>query len=154
MNEDYNFYKAYHTHPVNKAIHLFCIPLIIFCLFNYIFYISQRYLRYYNIGTVHIFCSLLLFYTIYYSIYMNIYVACWMFVYFCNIYCFSNIFIILNKKWLKYTHYLFVFAWVMQFVGHYIEGNRPALTDSLSQALLGAPVFSLYDIYPNIINGL
>jgi uncharacterized membrane protein YGL010W len=36
-----------------------------------------------------------------------------------------------------------VSAWVFQFVGHYIEGRRPALVDNLSTAFLTAPMFSL-----------
>ena len=33
---------------------------------------------------------------------------------------------------------------------HFIEGNRPALTDSIVQAFLGAPIFSLTPIIPNL----
>ena len=40
----------------------------------------------------------------------------------------------------------------MQFVGHYIEGKRPALMDSLSQAFLEAPVFSLEYMFPGLLN--
>ena len=36
----------------------------------------------------------------------------------------------------------------MQFVGHAIEGNRPALFDSLIQTFTQAPVFSLSYILP------
>ena len=38
---------------------------------------------------------------------------------------------------------IMIFAWGAQFFGHYIEGNRPALMDSLSAAFLTAPMFSL-----------
>jgi uncharacterized membrane protein YGL010W len=42
---------------------------------------------------------------------------------------------------------LHIGAWVAQFIGHfYFEGNRPALTDSLVQAFLIAPMFVLIDI--------
>ena len=47
---------------------------------------------------------------------------------------------------------LFTFAWTMQFLGHYIEGNRPALIDSLSQAFLQAPLFTVATIFPSILN--
>tara|TARA_B110000003_G_scaffold55145_1_gene55184 strand:- start:4830 stop:5228 length:399 start_codon:yes stop_codon:yes gene_type:complete len=39
--------------------------------------------------------------------------------------------------------YIFVFSWTMQFIGHEIEGNKPALFDSLSQAFTAAPLFSI-----------
>ena len=44
---------------------------------------------------------------------------------------------------LKYNSIVFVLAWVLQFVGHYIEGAKPALMDSVSQAFMVAPLFSL-----------
>ena len=45
---------------------------------------------------------------------------------------------------LIFTHIL---SWIAQFGGHfYFEGNRPALTDSLIQAFLVAPIFVLIDI--------
>ena len=34
-------------------------------------------------------------------------------------------------------------GWILQFIGHYIEGNRPALVDNLSAAFLTAPMFTL-----------
>ena len=46
-----------------------------------------------------------------------------------------------------YASILHIFSWISQFVGHfYFEGNRPALTDSLIQAFLVAPIFVLIDI--------
>ena len=44
------------------------------------------------------------------------------------------------------------FAWISQFIGHYIEGNRPALLTSLSQAVFQAPLFTLEYIFPNLFN--
>ena len=48
---------------------------------------------------------------------------------------------------------LFLFSWVMQFIGHYIEGNRPALFDGLTQTFLEAPLFSFQYIWPNLLKG-
>ena len=47
---------------------------------------------------------------------------------------------------------LFTFAWTMQFIGHYIEGNRPALLDSVSQAFLQAPLFTVSTLFPSLLN--
>ena len=38
---------------------------------------------------------------------------------------------------------MFVLSWLMQFLGHAIEGRRPALLDSISSAFLEAPLFSI-----------
>ena len=49
-----------------------------------------------------------------------------------------------NKtKLFLYTISFFILSWVAQFIGHYIEGKRPALVDNLSQAFIDAPLFSM-----------
>jgi len=36
----------------------------------------------------------------------------------------------------------------MQFIGHGIEGSRPALFDNISQAFTAAPLFSIQAFLP------
>ena len=31
-----DFYRSFHTHPVNKLIHVFCIPLIVLTTINFL----------------------------------------------------------------------------------------------------------------------
>ena len=47
--------------------------------------------------------------------------------------------------------FLLVLGWSMQFIGHWIEGYRPALTDSISQAFVSAPLFSMQYFFPNLL---
>ena len=42
---------------------------------------------------------------------------------------------------------MFALGWTMQFIGHAIEGRKPALFDSLSQAFTAAPLFSIQPFY-------
>ncbi len=53
-----------------------------------------------------------------------------------------------DKKWFRNSIIMFVSAWMMQFLGHAIEGNRPALLTSLMQSVFQAPLFTLEYIYP------
>ena len=53
-----------------------------------------------------------------------------------------------DKKWFRNSIIMFVSAWMMQFLGHAIEGNRPALLTSLTQSVFQAPLFTLEYIYP------
>ena len=46
---------------------------------------------------------------------------------------------------------LFAVSWIMQFIGHYIEGNRPALLDGLTQTFLEAPLYSFQYLWPNLL---
>ena len=66
-----------------------------------------------------------------------------MITYFTFIKLLSMLFIYKNKNWLIDTACIFTASKVLQFLGHYMEGSRPALMDSLGQAFLDAPVFSL-----------
>tara|TARA_B000000609_G_C23902442_1_gene204132 strand:- start:252 stop:473 length:222 start_codon:yes stop_codon:yes gene_type:complete len=59
--------------------------------------------------------------------------------------CAANEFRYNNINWFRLTNILFVSAWILQFIGHYIEGSRPALTDSISQAFLTAPAFAILE---------
>tara|TARA_B100000900_G_scaffold407404_1_gene420056 strand:- start:878 stop:1135 length:258 start_codon:yes stop_codon:yes gene_type:complete len=85
---------------------------------------------------------------------MNVKVACIMLVYFTLLYIASDYFVTTNTHWFIDTTYVFIFSWVLQFIGHYIEGVRPALMDSLSQTVLEAPVFSLEYIFPSIVDNI
>ncbi|MCU0968620.1 MAG: DUF962 domain-containing protein [Rubrivivax sp.] len=45
-----------------------------------------------------------------------------------------------TAAWLGWGLGLFVFGWIVQFVGHYYEGRKPAFTDDLVGLLVG-PMF-------------
>ena len=35
MENQLDFYKSFHTHPINQGIHTICIPSIVLCVLNY-----------------------------------------------------------------------------------------------------------------------
>lgn len=72
-------------------------------------------------------------------------------LYFIIIKSFST-FIINNYNYYLISRYLFICGWLFQFVGHYIEGVKPALINSLKQSFFQAPLFSLDVIYPQLLN--
>ena len=72
-----------------------------------------------------------------------------MFFYFYFLKCISILLISNNYYWI--SKYLFIFGWLFQFIGHYIEGKRPSFIDSLTQSFYQAPLFSLESIIPDLI---
>ena len=139
LSKQYNFYKKYHKNTINVLIHVFCIPIIMWTLsvflthfspslfYNPTFYLTNIYSIYYlildkNLGkimTMIFYFSWLTSYYFYWNVSNSIY----------------------------YATILHTLSWIAQFGGHfYFEGNRPALTDSLLQAFLVAPIFVLIDI--------
>ncbi len=147
------FYNHYHQNFINKLIHAFCIPMIVLSMRiltnNIVFFIqdgpiwikiiplslgrilSQIYVGYYfTYGWFPGFIMLLHFTVIELA----------------NYYIQRNI----NKKYFV-AWCLFCFGWTMQFIGHGIEGRKPALFDSIAQAFTGAPIFSMQVFYPNLL---
>ena len=57
-----------------------------------------------------------------------------------------------NLLTLSEAFLLHIISWVAQILSHkYLEGRAPALMDSLSQAFLEAPVFSLEYMFPGLL---
>jgi uncharacterized membrane protein YGL010W len=100
----------------------------------------------YNVSTV-----LLLFYSGYYTILNPVLAVVAVPLLF---YCFFNAFAFKwnypDYKWRALT--VFAIAWIFQFIGHCVfEGNAPALTDSILQAFLMAPLFVVQELISIII---
>ena len=155
--ENIDFYRQYHSHPVNKIIHFFCIPTIAFCFLNYLSLLkcklifdtqniifSKPYVIEIFYMPLDIFVTL--FYCYYYSpLYWPYTVSSVMIPFYIMLILMAENFRQVNNNWISLTHILFISAWILQFIGHYIEGSRPALTDSISQAFLTAPAFAILE---------
>ena len=75
-------------------------------------------------------------------------------IYLVLLYNLSNFWRSIDMNWRENSYILFIFAWILQFFGHYIEGNSPALLTGLKQAFLESPVFTMEYIYPSLLNSL
>jgi len=154
----YEEYSLYHKNAINKLIHFVTIPIIIVTTAHFleklhIVYDDETLINRrpklnvnYSINTLSIiqvaYCS---------------YYFTWSWtVGFAMMFYFEGIMHALNRFQIKLmNHYesrfitdsimftICLLAWGVQFFGHYIEGNRPALFYSLSTAFLTAPMFSL-----------
>jgi 2-hydroxy fatty acid dioxygenase len=157
MKNQLEFYRSYHQHPINKFIHSICIPLIVFTTMSLIqsnntslnlkiTLVEQN--ETYNLS-INLFRIIYTIYCVYY-----LFISCKIFVvmssYLYLISLASSYFITNYPNWYNLNLYLMAFAWISQFIGHYIEGNRPALLNSLSQAVFQAPLFTLEYIFPNL----
>ena len=135
-------YEDYHKHPINKIIHVICIPLIVLTTCNLLSKVKVL------IGTVKLELSeilmlLMLGYYLHHSFLTFIIMLFYFFTILTTAYVWR-----FKKNYMYQSLCIFIFAWIMQFVGHTIEGNRPALFDSLIQTFTQAPLFSLGYILP------
>lgn len=130
------YYKAYHMHPKNVKIHIFCIPLIlasaIVMLNNYHFIIYP----------------LLAIYSTYYIILdrtAGLIGSSYIFA----VYRFSTL--LYASYPVNYVFYIALFvhiaAWAAQFFGHFHhEKKSPAVFDNLVQPLVLAPYFVIFEL--------
>ena len=132
-------YEYYHQNSINKAIHFFCIPMIVLTSMNFLdevklFKVFGKQFTLKDIGMI-----------IYHHHYLHF---SWktfttMYIYFMFLDSVSYSWKEYDRNWVKNSKKIFVIAWLLQFLGHYIEGRRPRLIDSLSSAVFEAPMFSI-----------
>lgn len=140
-------YSFYHQNPINKGIHFFCIPMIVLTSMNFLdevklYECKNNIRKYISRKKLTLKDLIKLFYHFYYiSDSMNTYIIMFFYLEFLEI--ISDKWKVFDKNWTKNSIKMFVFAWLMQFLGHVIEGRRPALLDSVSSAFLEAPLFSI-----------
>ena len=147
------FYESYHKDPVNKFIHFICIPIIMYSIlvtFSKFYFSVYKHKNHKFLFHMYFDEAIVLFYNIYYLSY-GLKIGTIMFLY-------NLVFYTVTIKIYKYfnhnsvvTFNLFLFAFVIQFIGHFIEGSRPAMLTGLKQTLLQAPLFNLNYIYPNLL---
>ena len=139
LQKQYLFYHKYHKNIVNKVLHMFGIPLIVWSSFliTHRFRIMETRLS-------------MILYTIYLTLYFKIdrLIGTQAGVIYYLIYNHSLQFYKNNKNnSIKYAIYLKYLSWFIQFYGHYFhEGNKPALLDGLVQSFTMAPLFVVYNM--------
>ncbi|GBG63155.1 hypothetical protein CBR_g36924 [Chara braunii] len=158
LEEQFGFYGAYHTHPMNLVIHvIFVWPLLfsilVFCAYSPPFVSTpplpfcpfsgtEQYVIF-NLA----FVLALLYATCYLLldkkggwVALLLLIGCWLG---------ANGFVSAlgrNLAW-KVALAIQIIGWASQFFGHFaFEGRRPALFDNLVQALLTAPYFVLLEV--------
>ena len=119
-------YESYHTHPINKGIHLMAIPTIVFSSYN-LLSLFQIGLKIKNTFEMNIGLHKLLMYLMLYN-YLSYGIKSFlvMNVYFYVISKISKIYMKNVKNSVKNSLYFFVYSWILQFIGHAVEGSRPA----------------------------
>ena len=152
--EDIIYYEQYHTHPVNKFIHFICIPFIIFSILSFTSHFYFKITRFKDDSEIIIMTVdklIVLFYNTYYITYgprIGTYMMIYNSLFYLVSKYISDYYLISHKKNLQ----IFLIAFTLQFIGHFIEGSRPAMFVGLKQTLLQAPLFNLNYVYPGLLS--
>jgi len=124
-------YGEFHRNPANKAIHWICVPLIVWSLLGMLWSVSPI------VACVAVAASMA-FYT-----WLSLPLALGMLaVIALMIYPLT----LLGPRTLVVSIAVFVAAWIGQFIGHVLEGRKPAFVEDLRQLLVG-PAWLLGFVY-------
>ncbi|MDR6403370.1 MULTISPECIES: DUF962 domain-containing protein [Chryseobacterium] len=136
-------YGESHRNGTNKLIHWICVPLIFWTILGFISYIPTPniYLKYFGFLSIASFIALVLVTIFYFRLswriaIIMIFVMLLMehFVSLANV-TFGT------KSWILYLA-VFMITWILQFVGHKIEGKKPSFLKDLQFLLIG-PIWLL-----------
>jgi uncharacterized membrane protein YGL010W len=137
-------YTAYHIDTRNKLTHFVGVPMIVYAIF-----IATAWFRYIggeggpfaSYATV-LFIMLAIFY-IKLNRQVGIAVTAAMFPLLWAADC-----VVRTSFSLSVKHFLvaFIVGWLIQFVGHWFEGRKPALFDNITQSL-NAPIFLVTEVF-------
>jgi len=142
-------YGESHQNPVNKAIHWVCVPLIFLSVIGLLAAIPADYIkdffpgqgqRYIHWGSVVIFFALMFYLRLSFQIFVGMFFQSLLVLFLVG--CLDDLSIPLWKSSLA----IFVLAWVVQFIGHKIEGKKPSFFKDIQFLLIG-PAWLLGFVY-------
>lgn len=136
-------YGESHRNVTNKLIHWICVPLIFWTILGFISYIPTPniYLKYFGFLSIASFIAMILVTVFYFRLSWRI-ALIMIFIMLLMEHFVSLANVTFGKN--SWIFYLAVFAitWVLQFVGHKIEGKKPSFLKDLQFLLIG-PIWLL-----------
>lgn len=140
-------YCKSHKNKTNQLIHWMCVPLIFWTILGFISLIPSPHMCSPYFGCISIISIIaVVFVTVFYLrlsllisfIMLIIMILMEHLVYTVNIHFWKN-------SWIIYLS-IFVFTWILRFLGHKIEGKKPSFVKDLQFLLMG-PIWLLTFIF-------
>jgi uncharacterized membrane protein YGL010W len=131
-------YGESHRHPVNRALHTICVPVIAVAIITLLALIPVPWPQAANLGSAAVCVTLALYARLSIRHAVGIAVV-------------AGAIILVFRHWpalMTPTLWVgaFIVAWIGQFIGHAIEGKRPSFVDDLRFLLIG-PLWVLEGLY-------
>jgi len=138
-------YGASHRHPVNKILHWICVPPIVLTVLGFLVAIPvppslSAISPWLNVGTIVATMALLYYFRLSPALALGMLPI--------GVLAFVGIDTLAQLPWPLWASCLviFVVAWIGQFIGHAIEGQRPSFFKDLQYLLIG-PLWLLAFVY-------
>lgn len=148
MQDWLDAYAVSHQNKANKAIHFVCVPLIVFSVVGLLMSIPNEILKevtgiqsnlFANWAVVALLPTMIFYFRL--SVKMGILILA-----FLSLCIFGNSIIAERLPLWQSSLAIFVVAWIGQFYGHKLEGEKPSFLDDLKFLLIG-PAWILDDIF-------
>jgi len=144
-----NQYSLYHQNTLNKQIHFICVPLIVFSILGLLWSIPvpppiAQWGAWVNVAT-----AVVLLGTLYYTRLAPSLAIGMLIIASISIFVLSHTEQWTGLKAWQWAVPLFILAWIGQFIGHHIEGKKPAFANDLQFLLIG-PLWILADLYRRV----
>lgn len=150
MQDWLDAYGVSHKNPINKAFHWICVPVIFVTIIGLLSLIpfpdlisDEGWSPYVHWGTVLILVGMIFYLRL--SIGMSIGM---LLVSAVSLYLVKWVNLNTESPWMYFLG-AFVIAWVGQFIGHKIEGEKPSFFDDLKFLLVG-PAWLMSFIYKKV----
>ncbi|MEP7195385.1 MAG: Mpo1-like protein [Saprospiraceae bacterium] len=143
-------YGSSHQNKLNKLIHWFCIPLILFTIIGMLMLIPIPFINVseiINVGTIILLLAVIYYIRLSISLTIGFILVFGMIIIinnWLNDYCISHEY---NTFYALLS--IFVLAWIGQFYGHKIEGKKPSFLHDIQYLLVG-PMWLLNFIYKKL----
>jgi uncharacterized membrane protein YGL010W len=145
-------YGESHRNETNKLIHWFCVPAIFFSVVGLVFSIPAGTLLepLSFLGSFANWATIVLILILIYYVSLSVPLSLGMLFFSALCLALANFLNIAfpGKLWLISLG-IFVIAWIIQFVGHKIEGKKPSFFKDLQFLLIG-PAWLMHFIYKKI----
>ena len=143
-------YGRDHQNPTNKLIHWICVPVIVFTVFGLLMSIPFPFIAngWINVATIVFAFALVFYFRLSIPIFLGMLVI-GAFMFLGNRFLATDVLPNIGLKLWQFSLIVFVIAWILQFVGHKIEGQKPSFFEDLQFLLIG-PIWLLSFIYQKI----
>ena len=141
-------YGVSHQNPTNKLIHWFCVPLIVLSLIGILGSLPVPEFMH-NISPRLNFGSIVLALGIIYYAFLSIPLAIGMLIFSVILVYVLHLMMGIDIALWKQCVAIFVGAWIVQFIGHEIEGKKPSFFKDV-QFLMVGPLWLLSFIYKKL----
>ena len=140
-------YGRDHMNPTNKIIHWICVPVILFSVFGLLMSIPVPFAPngWVNVATAVYILALVFYFRLSIPIFLGMIVVGALMLIGNRMLEFFVLNLIAWELW-QFSLILFVIAWIFQFIGHKIEGQKPSFFEDMQFLLIG-PIWLLHFIY-------